>query len=60
VYTDDDFAEALDHIAAGRVPTDQIITTIARLDEAPAWLGDLSGGQSEQVKVLLSPRLTQA
>jgi (R,R)-butanediol dehydrogenase/meso-butanediol dehydrogenase/diacetyl reductase len=56
VYADDDFAEALDHIAAGRIPSDQIITTIARLEEAPAWFDDLNGGATEQVKVLLRPR----
>jgi threonine dehydrogenase-like Zn-dependent dehydrogenase len=55
-YADDDFAEALDHIAAGRVPCDQIITTIAPLDQAPAWFEDLTGGATQQVKVLLCPR----
>jgi threonine dehydrogenase-like Zn-dependent dehydrogenase len=54
-YADDDFAEALDHIAAGRVPCDQIITTIAPLDQAPAWFADLTSGATEQVKVLLCP-----
>jgi (R,R)-butanediol dehydrogenase/meso-butanediol dehydrogenase/diacetyl reductase len=55
-YTDDDFAEALDHIAAGRIPCDQIITTIAPLAHAPAWFEDLTGGATQQVKVLLRPR----
>jgi (R,R)-butanediol dehydrogenase / meso-butanediol dehydrogenase / diacetyl reductase len=54
-YADDDFAEALDHIAAGRVPCNQIVTTIAPLDQAPAWFADLTSGATEQVKVLLCP-----
>ena len=56
VYADDDFAEALDHIAAGRIPSDQIITTTASLEQAPAWFKDLASGATQQVKVLLSPR----
>jgi threonine dehydrogenase-like Zn-dependent dehydrogenase len=56
VYTEDDFAEALEHIAAGRIPCDQIITTIAGLEQAPALFEELTGGATEQVKVLLRPR----
>ncbi len=55
VYTEDDFAEALGHIAAGRIPSEQIITTVAPLDQAPRWFADLSSGATEQVKVLLRP-----
>jgi threonine dehydrogenase-like Zn-dependent dehydrogenase len=55
VYTEADFAEALGQIAAGRLPGDQIITTIAPLDQAPRWFADLSSGATEQVKVLLRP-----
>jgi (R,R)-butanediol dehydrogenase/meso-butanediol dehydrogenase/diacetyl reductase len=55
-YADDDFAEALDHIAARRIPCHQIITTTAPLDQAPAWFEELTSGTTEQVKVLLSPR----
>jgi threonine dehydrogenase-like Zn-dependent dehydrogenase len=58
-YTDDDFAEARGLIAAGLIPCDQIITTIARLERAPAWFEDLAGGATEQVKVLLRPRPDQ-
>jgi (R,R)-butanediol dehydrogenase / meso-butanediol dehydrogenase / diacetyl reductase len=54
-YSDDDFAEALGHIAAGRIPCHHIITRIARLDEAPSCFADLSGSLTEQVKVLLQP-----
>jgi (R,R)-butanediol dehydrogenase/meso-butanediol dehydrogenase/diacetyl reductase len=56
VYADDDFAEALDHIAAGRVLGDQIITTTASLEQAPAWVKNLADGATQQVKVLLCPR----
>jgi (R,R)-butanediol dehydrogenase / meso-butanediol dehydrogenase / diacetyl reductase len=55
-YTGEDFTEALGHIAAGRIPCGQIVTTIAPLDQAPGWLADLGGGGTEQVKVLLRPR----
>jgi (R,R)-butanediol dehydrogenase / meso-butanediol dehydrogenase / diacetyl reductase len=55
VYQDGDFAEALEDIAAGRIPCGQIITTIAPLEEAPRWLADLSTGTTPQVKVLLRP-----
>jgi (R,R)-butanediol dehydrogenase/meso-butanediol dehydrogenase/diacetyl reductase len=54
-YSTQDFAEAIDHIAAGRVPCDEIITTVARVDAAPEWFADLKGGATEQVKVLLRP-----
>jgi (R,R)-butanediol dehydrogenase / meso-butanediol dehydrogenase / diacetyl reductase len=56
-YTHDDFAEALDHIAAGSVPCAEIITTIAGFEDASAWFRDLAGGATEQVKVLLRPGL---
>ena len=57
-YCDDDFAEALGHIAAGRVPCGQIVTTIAPLEAAPGLFADLSGEATEQVKVLLCPTLS--
>ena len=55
VYSEEDFTEALDHISGGRIPTGQIITTIAPLDAAPAVVADLASGATEQVKVLLRP-----
>jgi len=54
-YDERDFADALAHIAAGRIPCHQVITTIAGLEEAPSWLAGLSGGGTQQVKVLLRP-----
>jgi (R,R)-butanediol dehydrogenase/meso-butanediol dehydrogenase/diacetyl reductase len=56
VYAEDDFSEALDHIAAGRVLGEQIITTTASLEQAPAWFKDLADGATKQLKVLLCPR----
>ncbi len=54
-YDEDDFSEALGHIAAGRIPCRQIITTIAGLEEAPARLADLSAGAAQDIKILLRP-----
>jgi (R,R)-butanediol dehydrogenase / meso-butanediol dehydrogenase / diacetyl reductase len=54
-YDEDDFTEALGHIAAGRIPCRQIITTITSLEEAPARLADLSTGTSQEIKILLRP-----
>lgn len=55
VYDEGDFAEALGHLAAGRIPCDRIITTVAPLESAPALVAELRGGATEQVKVLLTP-----
>jgi (R,R)-butanediol dehydrogenase/meso-butanediol dehydrogenase/diacetyl reductase len=55
VYDERDFTEALGHLAAGRVPCDRIITTIAPLESAPALMAELRGGTTGQVKVLLVP-----
>ena len=54
-YDESDFAEALGHIAAGRIPCSQIITATASLEDAPAVLTDLGAGATQQVKVLLRP-----
>jgi len=54
-YTDEDFTEAMGHVAAARIPCELIATTIAPLEQAPRWFADLSSGATEQVKVLLRP-----
>jgi threonine dehydrogenase-like Zn-dependent dehydrogenase len=54
VYDEHDFAAAVAHIAAGRIPCDRIITKIAPLGSAPAMVADLRGA-TEHVKVLLTP-----
>ena len=53
-YDDRDYDEAIDHIANGRVPCDQI-TTFARLEEAQHWFEVLLSRQSTEIKVLLKP-----
>jgi (R,R)-butanediol dehydrogenase / meso-butanediol dehydrogenase / diacetyl reductase len=50
-----DFSEAIEDIAAGRIPCHQIVTATASLDDAPTFLADLRSGATEQVKVLLRP-----
>jgi (R,R)-butanediol dehydrogenase / meso-butanediol dehydrogenase / diacetyl reductase len=55
VYDEHDFAAAVAHIAAGRIPCDRIITKIALLGSAPAMVADLCGDATEHVKVLLTP-----
>jgi (R,R)-butanediol dehydrogenase/meso-butanediol dehydrogenase/diacetyl reductase len=50
-----DFTDALGYIAAGLIPCNQIVTTTASLDDAPALLADLRSGTTAQVKVLLRP-----
>jgi len=55
VYDEQDFASALAHLAAGSIPCDTIITTIAPLADAPALISDLQAASTEQVKVLLAP-----
>jgi threonine dehydrogenase-like Zn-dependent dehydrogenase len=54
-YTDEDFAEAIDHLAHGRIDAGKIITTIAPLEETQEWFEDLTSGHTRQVKVLLAP-----
>ncbi len=54
-YSDADFDEALDHLAAGRLRADDVITTVADLAQADAWFTELTSGATEQVKVLLRP-----
>jgi threonine dehydrogenase-like Zn-dependent dehydrogenase len=55
VYDEHDFAAAVAHIAAGRIPCDRIITRVAPLDSAPAIVAELRGGATDHVKVLLTP-----
>ena len=54
-YDEGDFTEALGHIAAGRIPCREIITTITSLEEVPARLADLSAGTTQDIKILLRP-----
>ncbi|MDO8187938.1 alcohol dehydrogenase catalytic domain-containing protein [Conexibacter sp. JD483] len=54
-YSTTDFTEALEHIAAGRIPCDEIITAVAGLEEAPRRVAELRSGGTQQLKVLLRP-----
>lgn len=55
MYSAADFARAIEHLAAGRVPCDQIITAVCALEDAPSLVDDLRSGTTEQLKVLLRP-----
>ena len=50
-----DFAEAIDLLARGRIPTDALITASAPLDQAEAMFQALSARNNTHVKVLLEP-----
>jgi threonine dehydrogenase-like Zn-dependent dehydrogenase len=56
VYSEDDFAEALNLVAGGRIPADQIVSTIAPLDAAPALVRELASNGTEELKVVLRCR----
>ena len=53
-WTDADFQEALDGIAAGALPVDEIVTDVIGLDALPAMFESLAHPTS-QVKVIVSP-----
>jgi (R,R)-butanediol dehydrogenase / meso-butanediol dehydrogenase / diacetyl reductase len=54
-YTSADWTEAIDSLAAGKVPAADLITTVAPLEDAEKWFGDLASGATRQIKVLLKP-----
>jgi (R,R)-butanediol dehydrogenase/meso-butanediol dehydrogenase/diacetyl reductase len=54
-YTAADWAQAIDSLARGRIPAADIITTVAPLEDAEKWFGDLTSGATRQMKVLLKP-----
>lgn len=54
-YTSADWAQALDSLASGRIPAADLITTVAPLEDAEKWFGDLTSGATRQIKVLLKP-----
>lgn len=54
-YTDDDFAVAIGYLASGAVSVPNLVTTVDGLDRAGYWFDELSGGRTDQVKVLLRP-----
>jgi (R,R)-butanediol dehydrogenase/meso-butanediol dehydrogenase/diacetyl reductase len=54
-YTNADFSEAIAALAGGQVPCADLITTIAPLEHAEHWFGELASGTTRQIKVLLQP-----
>jgi (R,R)-butanediol dehydrogenase/meso-butanediol dehydrogenase/diacetyl reductase len=54
-YRREEFEEAIELLAAGRLPADRLITRTARLEEAQSMFDLLSDPQTEQIKILLSP-----
>lgn len=54
-YTADDWKQAIDSLAGGRIPAAELITTVAPLEDADKWFGDLTSGSTRQIKVLLKP-----
>jgi threonine dehydrogenase-like Zn-dependent dehydrogenase len=54
-YTAEQFDDALELLAAGAVPSEQIVTTVAELEDTPSWFAELTSGATRQVKVLLQP-----
>lgn len=54
-YDRENFAEALDHLAAGRIPVDAIVTSVRSLDEVGGIMRELAGGRADEVKVLIRP-----
>ena len=54
-YSRRDFTEALDALAAGRVNSSALITSVIGLDEVDATLRELVAGTSRDVKVLVQP-----
>ena len=54
-YRRSEFAEAVQHLSAGRIPVDSVITATVPLREAERWFDDLASGTSDHVKILLEP-----
>ena len=54
-YTGEDWKQALDSLAAGKIPAADLITTVAPLEDAEQWFGELTSGATRQIKVLLQP-----
>ncbi|WP_196215799.1 hypothetical protein [Microbacterium sp. ZXX196] len=54
-YTQSDFLGAMRAIADGAVDVAPLITGIIGLDELPALLAELDGGETRPAKVLVAP-----
>jgi 2-desacetyl-2-hydroxyethyl bacteriochlorophyllide A dehydrogenase len=54
-YTKQDFADAIELIAAGALPVEELVTSVVELERAEEMFGKLLAPESEELKVLLSP-----
>ncbi|MEX2253436.1 MAG: zinc-binding dehydrogenase [Thermoleophilaceae bacterium] len=54
-YRPSDFDAAIELIAGGKLPAEELITARAPLEDAEAMFMDLESGSTEQLKVLLRP-----
>jgi threonine dehydrogenase-like Zn-dependent dehydrogenase len=54
-YLSDDFARALELLAAGRVDAGALVTAVADLGEAQEWFDELLRAETGHLKVLLKP-----
>jgi 2-desacetyl-2-hydroxyethyl bacteriochlorophyllide A dehydrogenase len=54
-YTTADWTQAIGSLASGQIPAADLITTVAPLEDAEKWFGDLTSGATRQIKVLLKP-----
>jgi (R,R)-butanediol dehydrogenase/meso-butanediol dehydrogenase/diacetyl reductase len=54
-YSRENFTEALEHLASGRIPVDKIVTSVLPLAEADEIIHRLASGEASDIKVLLRP-----
>jgi threonine dehydrogenase-like Zn-dependent dehydrogenase len=54
-YRRSDFTEAIDLLARGRIPTDELVTAVAPLEQTEAMFQALTAPGNTHVKVLLEP-----
>jgi threonine dehydrogenase-like Zn-dependent dehydrogenase len=56
-YRRDEFIEAVELLAAGKLPTDRLITGTAPLEQAQKMFELLEDPDTDEIKILLAPRL---
>jgi threonine dehydrogenase-like Zn-dependent dehydrogenase len=54
-YAKADFEQAIELIAAGTVPVDELVTSVVELERAEEMFGALLDPAGEELKVLLAP-----
>jgi (R,R)-butanediol dehydrogenase / meso-butanediol dehydrogenase / diacetyl reductase len=54
-YRRSEFQQAIDLLATGRIPTDELITDVRPLDQAEEAFQALTGPGTEQLKIILAP-----